>query len=138
VELYNPNDFDVSLKGWSLKDNSGSSVTINANKTVKAHGFALISKDASTWSFWDEDPSAEKVELGKQIGNGLGDDGDHLDLINPSHQLIDSMAWEQDHALWNPAVPDAPPGSSLERLSPGLDGDFAADWETQTPPSPGN
>ena len=138
IELYNPNDFDISLKNWSLIDNSGASTTINANKTIKAHGFALISKDASTWSLWVEGPAAEKIELGSQIGNGLGDNGDRLYLVNPSHVTIDKVGWEGDHIVWNPAVTDAPLGSSIERLSPGFDNDLAADWETQTPPSPGN
>jgi hypothetical protein len=105
---------------------------------IKARGFALISKDASTWSFWAEDPGAEKIELGSQIGDGLGDSGDKIYLVDPVHVTIDKVGWEGNHEIWNPAVADAPLGSSIERLSPGLDNDVVTDWETQTPPSPGN
>jgi len=138
VELYNPTDHDISLKNWSLTDDSGEKRVINAKKIIKSHGFALISKDASTWTFWNEDPNSIKIELGSQIGNGLGDGGDHLILKNPDGDEVDFTAWESDHYRWNPSVPDVPLGSSIERSSPGFDNNVVGDWLTRTPPTPGH
>src|SRR3712207_8926650 len=53
---------------------------------------ALIARNASTWSLWNEDPDATKINLGQQIGNGLGNTGDFLDRkstrLNSSHANI--------------------------------------------------
>ncbi len=139
VELYNPTDHDVSLKNWRLTDNSGTRV-INANKTIPAGGFAILSKSASTWNFWNENPSAVKVELGGNIGDGLDNAGDHLILKNPSSAEIDRMSWGSDTSGFIPPVvnPLVFPGSSTERLTPGFDTNIAGDWLDRNPPTPGS
>ena len=137
VEIFNPTEFDVSLKDWKLLDNSGNENVINANKSVPAGGFALISKDASVWQYWNEDPNATKIEIGGNIGDGLGDDGDHLYLKDPDGSIVDFTAWQTDTEIWNPAVADVAEGHSIERLIPGFDYDLVSDWEDEFPPTPG-
>ncbi len=138
VEIYNPTDKAVSLKNWKLKDNSGLLTTITANKSVPAHGFALLSKSASTWAMWPEPSSATKIELGKNIGDGLGNGGDHLLLLNPQGFEVDQVGWGDDTDVWDPAVPLVDVGSSIERLTPGFDTDEVSDWQEELAPSPGN
>ncbi|OGY21614.1 MAG: hypothetical protein A3F04_00585 [Candidatus Chisholmbacteria bacterium RIFCSPHIGHO2_12_FULL_49_9] len=137
IEIYNPTDHAISLKNWRLRDNSGSDTVINANKSVPAFGFALISKDARPWSFWNENPLAKKIELGRQIGDGLDNDGDHVYLKKPDGTVVDAVGWGDDTAVWNPAVPLVALGSSIERLVPGFDFDLVSDWDEQAPPTPG-
>ncbi len=139
VELYNPTDHDVSLKNWRLTDNHGTRV-INANKTIRAGGFALLSKSASAWNFWNENPSAVKVELGGNIGDGLDNAGDHLIFKNPSSSEIDRMSWGSDTSGFIPPAvnPLVFLGSSTERLTPGFDTNIAGDWLDRNPPTPGN
>jgi len=138
VEIYNPTDKEVSLKNWKLKDNSGQITTITANKKIPAHGFALISKSASTWVMWSEPSSATKVELGKNIGDGLGNDGDHILLLSPQGFEVDQVGWGDDAVVWDPAVQLVTLGSSIERLTPGFDNDVVTDWEEELSPSPGS
>lgn len=139
VELYNPTDHDVSLKNWRLTDNSGTRI-INANKTIKAGGFALLSKSASTWNFWNENLFATKIELGGNIGDGLDNGGDHLILKNPSSAEIDRMSWGSDISGFSPPAvnPLVILGSSTERLTPGFDTNIAGDWLDRNPPTPGS
>ena len=137
IELYNPTDQTISLKKWTLTDNAGTT-TINANKKLKPHQFALVSKDSSLWRFWNESNSAQKIQLGHSIGNGLDNDGDHIILKDESGAEVDFTAWGDDTFRWDPAVPGVPLGSSIERLSPGFDTDMPEDWEQQTPPTPGS
>ena len=138
VEIFNPNDHEVPLKNWSLVDNSGKVTKIKSNKKIKAGGFALLSKSASTWKFWNENPAAVKVELGQQISDGLGNSGDRLILKNPDGQAIDVISYGADISIFNPAIPLVPLGSSLERKTAGFDTDTAFDFVTRTPPTPGN
>ncbi|OGH04594.1 MAG: hypothetical protein A2W22_05000 [Candidatus Levybacteria bacterium RBG_16_35_11] len=139
VELFNPTDHDISLKKWGLIDNSGQTTTINANKIIKKGGFALVSKDSSTWSFWNTN-GALKVELGKQIGDGLDNAGDHLILKNAQNAEIDRMSWGSDTSGFTPPAinPIVSLGSSTERLTPGFDSDTVSDWLEENPPTPGN
>lgn len=140
VEIYNPTNRDVSLKNWTLTDNSGKPTVIHANKKIKAGGFALISKDSSLWKYWGKIKKAEKIELGNQIGDGLDNSGDRLILRDNKGVEIDRMSWGSDTSGFTPPAvnPVVSLGSSTERLAPGLDTDRASDWEQQTPPSPGS
>jgi hypothetical protein len=137
VELYNPSGKDISLKNWRLRDNSGQETIIKANKKVKAGGFALLSKDSSTWKHWNEPWLTTKIQLGQQIGDGLDNEGDHLYLINPDEEVVDGTAWGDDTEIWNPAVPLVGLDASMERLFPGFDTDMPSDWEERDPPTPG-
>jgi hypothetical protein len=140
VELYNPTDQDVSLKDWTITDAAGAATIAHANKIIEAGGFALLSKSASTWAHWNEDPDALKVELGGWIGNGLDNAGDHLILKNPDGNEVDRMSWGTDTSGFTPpgTNPAVPAGHSTERLTPGFDNDVFSDWEDRNPPTPGN
>lgn len=142
IELYNNTSFDISLKNWTIEDNN-TSRTINANKSIPANGFVLISKSANTWSlYWGINPGSppagvEIIELGQKIGNGLGNDGDRLILRDADGNIIDQMNYGNDTAIWNPASPDVNEGHSLSRNPAGYDHDLATDFVDNCQPSPG-
>jgi len=128
LELYNPTDKDISLKNWSLVDNSGIQSKINANKIIMAGSFLLVSKDASTWKYWDIKPAKDKLELGNQLGDGLDNNGDQLILKNAIGVEVDRMGWGTGIIA----------GHSIERLTPGFDTNDPSDWTDRFPPTPGN
>lgn len=137
IELYNPTDSPVPLKNWSVKDASGSIDVINPNLIIDPKGFVLIAHSSDTWRFWNEPIGTKKINFGSDIGDGLDNTGDHLYLINPAGDEVDFTSWGDDTEIWNPAVSLVSLGSSMERLTPGLDNDLTSDWEVQKPPSPG-
>lgn len=140
VELYNSSNNDVSLKNWSLTDNSGKPTIIHADKKIKAHGFALLSKDASVWRNWNQNREAVKVELGTSFGNGLENLGDRLILTNSEGLEFDRMSWGNDTTGFTPPAinPQVAAGHSTERQTPGFDTNAASDWLDRYPPTPGN
>jgi hypothetical protein len=75
--------------------------------------------------------------LGGRIGNGLGNDGDVLDLLDPSGSILDAVSWGDDITAFDPPVDDVPEGHSIERRTPGADSDRAADFVDNHRPSPG-
>jgi len=139
IELFNPTDHDVNLKNYTITDNSGLVVKITGNKILKAGKFALITRDNNTWNFWNEPSGVLKISLGKQIGDGLNNLGDHLILKNNSGIELDRMSWGTDTSGFTPpgTNPQVSSGSSTERLASGFDTDMSTDWEAQLPPSPG-
>ncbi len=137
IELYNPTNQDISLKDWQVMDNSGIARVIHANKTIVAGEFALLTKSASTFSlFWTVPPTVPIIELGSAIGDGLGNTGDHLQLFDPSHQLVDAIAWGTDGTVPQYTGP-LNAGQSLQRLPSGLDTDQGTDFSLTTTPTPG-
>lgn len=144
IELYNPTDHDISLKNWSLTDNSGKKLTIHTNKKIRAGGYALLSKNPFIWWYWwlffRGDRSATGVEFGRFIGNGLDIEGDRLILKSPTSEEVDRMSWGSDNSGFTPAGtnPAVPQGHSTERQAPGFDTNTASDWVDRNPPTPGN
>ena len=71
IELYNPNNFDVDLNGWLLKDASSNTFIVK-NKTIAAYSYLVFTSAESKLS--------------------LNNTGDVVRLVSPSAQLIDETA----------------------------------------------
>ena len=137
VELFNPTNQDISLKNWKIVDASGLAQTITANKTIKANSFALLVKSNSTFSlYWKVPSGVQVIEMGQWIGDGLGNAGDRLRLINPSGTEIDAISWGTDTYVPH-YTGSITSGHSIERLAPGFDTDAGADFADRATPTPG-
>ncbi len=141
VELYNPGPSSVDLQNWTLTDNTNTTIIHASSRIIPAGSFALISKNASTWTpalgCWDPPASAEIVVTGALIGNGLRNNGDKLILKDTLGNTIDAVSWEDDLSIFNLPVPGSSDGKSIQRNPVGTDTDTAADWVVNTAPNPG-
>lgn len=135
IELYNPSSQPISLKDWTITDNSGIEVKIPGNRTIDAKEFVLISKSNSTWNFWDEPSGVTKIPLNRQIGDGLDDRGDHLILKDNNGNVVDKMSYGGDSSVFN--LPEVDAGHSVERDPDGTDTDAASEWKDRLLPMPG-
>lgn len=138
IEIYNPTDHDISLKNWSLTDNSGKKMVIWLNKKVKAHSYILISKNPALWWFIFPFRFFNHLELGRFIGNGLDIAGDRVILKDNKGNEIDRMSWGTDTSGFTPPAvnPKVSVGHSTERLAAGYDTNTASDWLDRHPPTP--
>lgn len=139
VELYNPTKKAISLKNWSLTDDSNKATIIHTNTFIQPQSFVLLSDEASTWRFWNLQKGTVIIELEKEIGDGLDNAGDHLILKDAKKQEIDRMSWGTDTSGFTPPGinPEVTLGSSTERITPGFDTDKASDWVEKKNPTPG-
>ncbi|MHA1253609.1 MAG: TasA family protein, partial [Candidatus Helarchaeota archaeon] len=116
IELYNPTNQDINVKDWTITDNTCSR-TINANINIPAGGFAVVSKDASTWApgtgYWILPAGTTKIILGQNIGNGLANDGDRVILSRFDGLEIDAVSYGTDTYAFVPACSDVDEGHSL-------------------------
>ncbi len=71
IELYNPNNLDVNLSGWILKDAGGGSYIIK-DKIIPALGYLTITSSESSLS--------------------LNNSGDVISLYSPDNNLVDESA----------------------------------------------
>ena len=137
LELYNNSTSAINLKNWTITDNDATRVITTADITIPANGFALISKNLSTWtSFWGNPPVVQ-IALGQKIGNGLADDGDRLILKNNLGITIDAMSYGTDATVLSPSAADVTAGHSLERDPDGTDTDNNFDFVDRLAPTPG-
>jgi hypothetical protein len=103
---------------------------------VPAHGYAVV---AASDSFLETYPGygGALAVLGNRIGNSLGNDGDRLALKDGAGSIVDAISWGKDTTVLDPAIVDVPAGHSIERRTPDVDTDTAADFTDNLNPSPG-
>ena len=138
VELYNNTDNPVNLKNWSLTDNSATRSISHANLHIPANGFAVIAKSANTWNYWSVPASAQKINIGQKIGNGLANTGDRLVLKDGADNAVDAISWGTDTTILNPSIPNVAKGRSISRSPAGADTDSASDFIDLSNPTPGS
>ena len=132
VELHNPGETEVSLAGWRLADNRAESRLPDAR--IAPGGYLVVAGSR----FRELHPGFEGPLLTlPRIGNGLGNAGDRLRLLDDEGRTVDGMSYGEDAELLDPPVPLVPSGHSLARVPAGADRDSAADWQGQEAPSPG-
>jgi len=140
IEIYNPTNEAINISGWKIEENQGLSHqrTIPTSPPIPARGYAVITPDSSTWSYWPEIPLATiKIVLGNSIGNGLANENDRVILKNPAGVEIDAISYGNDTYAFSPACPDVVTGHSLERNPAGKDTNTAADFVDRSIPTPG-
>lgn len=139
VEIYNASSEDVDLNGWRITDNSGTERVLASSELIlPSGGFAVITKDVSTWGYWNSIPAgAIKIVLGQKIGDGLANDDDRVILKEKNGLEIDAVSWGGDNSAFFPDVADVAEGHSIARKPKGIDTDTADDWEDLITPNPG-
>ncbi len=134
LELRNADAGPVKMSGWQIGDNRSASALPDLE--LASGEFVVV---AAGDGFEELHPgfAGRVVRLDGRIGNGLGNSGDQVRLLNALGELVDGMSYGDDVGLLNPSVPGAPAGHSLERYPAGADTDSAADWIDQPSPTPG-
>ena len=85
VELHNPTDRPVDLRGWQLADNAASDLLPAG--VIPAGGYAVIAATEEGVP----DVSDVLVLGDGRLGNGLANTGDTVTLIDPAGRVVDSV-----------------------------------------------
>ncbi len=90
IEIFNPNNFDVDLTGWKIKDNEGKTTEfiLPQGTKIPARGFLVLKRPET------------KITLNNS--------GDRLELLSPASEIIDSVSFK-----------NAPRAKSYNRTSSG-------------------
>jgi len=134
VEILNTGGAPVPLAGWQIADNFTSDAI--PDLTLAPGAFAVLAAGDGFAELFP-DFQGTVVAIGGSIGNGLGNSGDQVRLLDPGGRVVDGLSYGDDIALFNPPAPDVAAGHSLERVPAGVDTDTAGDWLDQPAPSPG-
>lgn len=141
IEIYNPTNSPVPFKNWQICDNSDC-ITINPTVSVPALGFALVSKNASTWGYWTIPSGVEKIHSLGGTPLALANTGDVVILKNSTEVEIDRMSWGTNISGFSSGCsttcPSVNEGHSLERDPDGKDTNSASDFIDRSIPTPGS
>ena len=140
IELYNPNDFALSLHGWSLNHTSASSASnlLFKEGVISGHSVLLLTGDASSQVAGN---ASQVMDLSQKSFLGVGSinllaDGrgtlslryTQIDEAQPYEVM--SVEWGGDSGLFTSL------GQSLE--ADRNSGGFGANWSVQPNPTPGD
>lgn len=139
IELYN-NATPANLKDWQISDANSSDTLSTIDQIIPPGSFVLVAKTNSSWLSRGIDPdnlaaNVFLVELNSPIGNGLGNSGDRLILLDETSQILDSVSWGSDKTYFD--LENVSRGHSLERQVLGIDTDAEIDFIENPSPSPG-
>lgn len=132
IELHNAGEQPVPLAGWQIADNRAADPLPDV--TIAPGGFLVVAGER----FLELFPAyAGPLVTVASIGNGLGNSGDRVQLIDAGGTVVDALSYGDDAGILDPPVPPVAAGHSLERVPAGVDTDAASDWADQPAPSPG-
>lgn len=122
IELYNPNDFDMDLSNWILKDKSDYNVFyLEEGSIIKADSFLVIARKPN--KFLEIYPEVENY-----VGNlnfGLSSYGDAIRLFNDEEILQDQVVFDVKDP-WSECASGT--GQTFELVGTTLDNSLAENW----------
>lgn len=140
VELFNNSASPVSLKGWSISDNT-SCDNFPGEPVIPAYGFAILTvvTEAEFESVWTVPEGIVYIQSPTAIGNGLANNDELVlrDANCGNGNIVDQISWGSNTNGLNPSIPMTARGSSSERSPDGVDTDSASDFVETSPPTPG-
>lgn len=124
VELYNPTPSHINVSGWIIRDNNaddyitGDDTHGNSTTIIPPYGYAILTdNDTKVYDAYDIPDETIKLRVNtRAIGNGLGNNGDKLILIDNTGVIIDAIEWVIDY-MDVPGYPasNIPEGHTLSR-----------------------
>lgn len=123
IEIYNPLNYQVSLEGWTLKDDQNDHVfTFPAELTINPDSYLIVTRDELAFNSL---VSTTSTVVGN-IGFGFGNSGDAVRLFHSTGGLVDEVNYLDD-SPW-PLNADGN-GPTLELLSPTLNNAEPTNWQ---------
>lgn len=123
VELYNPNPWETSLAGYSLKDSQDEhTYFIKGNPVIRPYGYFVLSQDTMKLAGLFSD----LVSVTGNFNFGFSSDGESIRLFDETGTLIDTVCYMNTFP-W-PEQPDGG-GSTLELIEHNPNNDLPENWQ---------
>lgn len=125
IELYNPSSEAVSLSGWVLQDSQANSFLFPQNLVLNGNSYLILCRD--TLKFKSFYPN-EKNLLG-DLQFGISAEGEHLQLINATSELVDEVSFSSIGA-WDSLANGT--GRTLALRNPQVDNSLPQNWSASS------
>ena len=156
IEIYNPTAGTVDLSGYKIGDEETlggpeAMLQFPAGASIAPGQVIVIAGDALAFqAAYGFAPDYEASDSGSPVpdmlkyaawANGslnLSNSADEVLLLDVRDELVDAVSWGSSIWAFDPAVPVAGKGNSLERFPAYVDTDSAGDWRALAVPQPGD
>jgi len=123
VELYNPNNENIDVSNWILKDDdNGHAFNLPDGTIIPAEGFLILTKKGSDFSSVFPDV----INVIGDFDFGLGSNSDAVRLYNADEILQDEVYYSSN-SPWSGCAKGL--GPTLELISPELDNSLPDNWD---------
>jgi hypothetical protein len=123
IEIYNPNPWEVSLDGYSLKDgDEDHQYIINDDYTIAPYGYFVFAQDTNLMKGF----FPGLMTLAGNFDFGYNSNGESVRLYNESGWLIDSVRY-QNVPPWPPAADGT--GATLELIEHNPENEDPWNWQ---------
>lgn len=141
IEVFNGTNGEIDLNGWSIGDGSATDVLATDELILGSGKHLIITRSASTDTFWTYGAGTLVIHLQTTIGNsGLRNAGEAVILYDANQNEIDAVSWGDDTRAFTPpvATDSLLEGQSIARISKAIDTDTVTDWQILETPTPGS
>ncbi len=127
IEFYNKSSDTINIGGWTLEE-SGGKIFRLSESYFKLHpaGYYLLAADSVIFSIFSPDES-NNFNLARIGDLGLSNEGELVLLKDVRGNIIDSLIYS---SRWHNRNINITKNKSLERINPGLDGNYPQNWST--------
>lgn len=129
IELYNPTDTAIDLRGWKLHDrptSSGADTLQVRSSIIDAHQFVVLAWDSVLVEKYPELRASANTEI-VHPGLSLNSDGDAIVLRDPNGEIIDSLEYSPH---WHDKSLSSSKGISLEKIRPSFHSNESSSWSS--------
>lgn len=139
IEIRNVTGATINLSGWTLNDNSNTTITL-PNTDLGAGKVLVIIADTTTFNASNYNCTANPLSFSPAswFTNNLANGNDNVVLRDNTSTIIDAVSYGTDTTAFNPPAADVfnNSGATLQRVGynngPYTDTNTAADWQGST------
>ncbi len=127
VEFYNNSIDTINIGGWTFEESAGKAFRLSDSYfSLPPAGYYLLAADSTIFSVYSPDElSGFNLTGTKDLA--LSNEGELILLKDPAGNIIDSIVYS---SKWHNRNINITKNKSLERINPGLDGNYPQNWST--------
>ncbi len=127
VEFYNNSSDTIDIGGWTFEESGGKTFRLSESYLkLPPAGYYLLAADSAIFSIYSSDES-NNFNLAASGDLGLSNEGELILLKDVRGNIIDSLKYSSS---WHNRNIHTTKNKSLERINPGIDGNYPQNWST--------
>ncbi|HSD65040.1 MAG TPA: lamin tail domain-containing protein [Ignavibacteriaceae bacterium] len=127
IEFYNRSADSINIGGWQMEDEKGNSIRLTDSAVmIKSGDYFLLSADSIILKKYDL-KNFFNISFAGSSDLGLSNDGELILLKDVKGSVVDSVIYSSN---WTNRDINITKNKSLERINPGLNGNYPDNWST--------
>ncbi len=132
LEFFNPSPDSINIGGWRVEDEKGNFYKLSdVSFILSPSDYFILSADSIIFDKYQFN-NFKNISINGSSNLGLTNDGELILLKDVRGTIIDSVFYSSG---WHNRNINVTKNKSLERINPGLDGNYPQNWSTSVDPA---